>query len=81
MTRYSIKVGEQWVAATYDSGPGVLLTNHAEDACSWVTLDRTCAAARQVSEFFKRPTEVCVTEEVDYPRCWGLQNQEVASCR
>lgn len=81
MTRYSVQVEGKWVAATYDSGPGVMLTNHAEDACSWVTYERACLAARQVSDFFKSAAEVCVAEEADYPRCWGAHAQEVASCR
>lgn len=32
-----------------------MLTHKAEDACSWVTYERACEAARLASQFFKYP--------------------------
>jgi hypothetical protein len=72
MTRYSIKLDDRWIAATYDSGPGILLTDQREDACSWVTHEAAVVAAKQVSEFFKRPAWIHVAEEPNYPASWKI---------
>lgn len=66
MTRYSLRLDEHWIAATYDSGSGVALTDQREDACSWVTHDAAVAAAKHVSAFFDRPAWIYVHEEPNY---------------
>ena len=77
MTRYSIRVGDHWVAAVYDvTGPGIKLTDQQEDACSWVTHERAAGAARVVSGFFKEAAWIYVVQEPDYPASWKVQRAE-----
>jgi hypothetical protein len=72
VTRYSVKVGEQWIAASYSSaGPGILLTNQAEDAGSWVTHEKAAQVARLASQFFKETAWIHVAEEANYPSSWN----------
>jgi hypothetical protein len=71
VTRYSVKVGVQWVAASYSSaGPGILLTTKQEDAGSWVTHEKAVQVARLATQFFKETAWIHVTEEPDYPSSW-----------
>jgi len=77
VTRYSIRVGDHWVAAVYDvTGPGIKLTDQQEDACSWVTHERAAGAARVVSSFFKESAWIYVVQEPDYPASWKVQRAE-----
>ena len=72
MTRYSVKIGDQWIAASYSSsGPGILLTTQAEDAGSWVTHEKAAQVARLATQFFKEAAWIHVAEEVDYPPSWN----------
>jgi len=78
VTRYSIRVGDQWIAAVYDvTGPGVKLTDQREDACSWVTHEAAAGAARVVSGFFKEPAWIYVAQEDDQPASWKVQRTPV----
>jgi len=80
MTRYSVCVEGRWLAAVYDSGPGIMLTNQREDACSWALYERAVEAAKVASHFFKAPAFVHCTEEPDYPASW-IAYREVQFCR
>ena len=72
VTRYSVKVGEQWIAASYSSaGPGILLTIKQEDAGSWVTHEKAAQVARLATQFFKELAWIHVAEEADYPSSWN----------
>ena len=72
VTRYSVKVGEQWIAASYSSGgPGILLTDQVEDAGSWVTHEKAAQVARLATQFFKEAAWIHVAEEADYPPSWN----------
>lgn len=75
MTRYSVKVGDLWIAASYSpSGPGILLTIKEEDACSWVTHEKAVDVARLATQFFKEIAWVHATEEPDYPPSWNASH-------
>lgn len=79
MTRYSVKVGDLWVAASYErSGPGILLTNKEEDAGSWVTHERAVEVARLATQFFNEMAWVYATEEPDRPASWNTSRSAVA---
>jgi hypothetical protein len=78
VTRFSVSVGCRWLAATYDNGPGMVLTYQREDACSWVTMERACDAARLATDFFNIPAAIVVAEEPDYPRSWSATGAEAA---
>lgn len=72
MTRYSVKVGEEWIAAVYEpTGPGICLTSQVEDAGSWVTHEKAAEVARLATQFFKEPAWIHVTEEANYPSSWN----------
>lgn len=72
VTRYSVKIGDEWVAASYgSSGPGILLTTQAEDAGSWVTHEKAAQVARLATQFFKETAWIHVAEEADYPSSWN----------
>ena len=72
MTRYSIKVGEQWIAASYGStGSGIRLTIKQEDAGSWVTHEKAAEVARLATQFFKETAWIHVAEEPNYPPSWN----------
>jgi hypothetical protein len=75
VTRYSIKVGEQWIAASYSSaGSGILLTIKREDAGSWVTHEKAVEVARLATQFFKEPAWIHVAEEPNVPASWNAYN-------
>jgi len=72
VTRYSVKVGDRWVAASYSSsGPGILLTNQGEDAGSWVTHEKAAEVAQLATQFFKETAWIYVAEEADVPSSWN----------
>ena len=79
MTRYSVCVGDLWVAAVYEAtGPGIKLTNQREDACSWVTHEAAAGAAKVASTFFKTPAWIHVAQEADAPASWKVHNASAA---
>jgi hypothetical protein len=68
VTRYSIKVGEQWIAASYGlAGSGIRLTIKQEDAGSWVSHDKAVEVARLATQFFKETAWIHVAKEADHP--------------
>jgi len=72
VTRYSVKVGDRWIAASYASvEAGILLTDQVEDAGSWVTHEKAAQVARLATQFFKEAAWIHVAEEVDYPPSWN----------
>ena len=79
VTRYSVKVGDRWIAASYGSaGPGILLTNQREDAGSWVSHEKAAQVARLASQFFKETAWIHVAEEADYPPSWNAHKSACA---
>jgi hypothetical protein len=72
VTRYSVKVGDRWIAASYASvEAGILLTDQVEDAGSWVTHEKAAQVARLATQFFKEAAWIHVAEEADYPPSWN----------
>jgi uncharacterized protein GlcG (DUF336 family) len=72
VTRYSVCVDGRWLAAVYDSGSGIMLTEQREDACSWVTHEAAVKAARVASTFLNSSAFVHAAEEPNYPASWGV---------
>jgi hypothetical protein len=49
MTRYAIAVDDIYVAACYEPvGSGIRFTEHRDDACSYVTIDKACSVAKDL---------------------------------
>jgi hypothetical protein len=80
MTRYQVCVEGRWLAAVYDSGPGIMLTDQRADACSWALYERAVQAARVASDFFKTSAFIHCAEEPDYPASWYAP-AEVTPCQ
>jgi hypothetical protein len=73
VTRYAVKIGDQWIAASYGrSGPGILLTDQREDAGSWVTHEKAVQVAKLATQFFKELAWIHVADEPDYPASWNV---------
>jgi len=52
MTRYAIAVDDIYVAACYEPvGSGIKFTEHREDACSYVTIDKACSVAKDLMHY------------------------------
>ena len=71
MTRYTIRVGDRWVTALYDTkSSGIGLTGRKEDASSWSRYETAEEKALLLRGIFAQ--EVCIEsqEEPDYPRSW-----------
>ena len=72
VTRYSVKIGDEWIAASYSSSePRILLTTQVEDAGSWVTHEKAVEVARLATQFFKETAWIHVAEEATYPPSWN----------
>lgn len=49
MARYAIQVDDFYLAAAYEPfGSGLRFTEHHEDACSYVTIDKACSVAKDL---------------------------------
>lgn len=71
MTRYTIRVGDRWVTALYDTtSSGIGFTGCKEDASSWSLYETAQEKAVLLRGILAQ--EVCIEarEEPDYPRSW-----------
>jgi len=62
--RYALKLNNtSYLAACYEAtGSGIRLTNKAEDACSYVTVEKALSVAIQLSKTFDSPPVVVEVE-------------------
>lgn len=69
MPRYALSITSSdvqplYLAASYEqTGSGIRITDIAEDACTYVTLDQAAAVARALRETFEDAPQII---EVDY---------------
>lgn len=74
MTRYVVKVGEQFVTAVHSETEWIGFTHDPDDAGSWVTYERAVAAAKVVASQFDETVCVHRVEEPKYPLSWRVKH-------